>query len=130
MRSNGPARFNAVPPALSAPPCHTRSSTRPTPWTDIILVCGKCSRKLDGGYGPDREDTLRSTLNDALRARGKRRAVRIVETKCFGLCPKKAVVAVNASEPSRLLTIPRGSPGRRYPDQPLPPDRTGMLAID
>jgi hypothetical protein len=25
--------------------------TRPTPWKTIILLCGKCSSKLDGGYG-------------------------------------------------------------------------------
>ena len=83
--------------------------TRPTPWTRVILVCGKCSRKLDGGYGPKRKSSLRSALNDELRETGQRRQVRIVETKCFGLCPKKAVVALDATRPGRLLTIPRGT---------------------
>lgn len=82
--------------------------SRPTPWTTIILVCGKCSRKLDGGYGPDGDIALRSALKDELKERGYRRTVRIVETKCFGLCPKKAVVAVNTSAPGHLLIIPRG----------------------
>lgn len=83
--------------------------SRPTPWTTIILVCGKCSRKLDGGFGPDGDDSFRTAVKDELAERGQRRAVRIVETKCFGLCPKKAVVAVNASAPGQLLTIPRGT---------------------
>jgi hypothetical protein len=81
--------------------------SRPTPWTTIILVCGKCSRKLDGGYGPDGDIAFRSALKDELKERGYRHIVRIVETKCFGLCPKKAVVAVNASAPGNLLIIPR-----------------------
>ena len=81
----------------------------PTPWTTIILTCAKCSRKLDGGYGEKGRDTLRSNLNDELRATGRRRQVRVVETKCFGICPRKAVVAVNASQPDRLLEIPRGT---------------------
>lgn len=84
-------------------------SSRPTPWSTVILLCGKCSRKLDGGYGPKGTDTLRTTLKDALKEQGYRRAIRVAETKCFGLCPKRAVVALNATDPSRLLTIPRGT---------------------
>jgi hypothetical protein len=34
--------------------------TRPTPWKVITLLCVKCARKLDGGYGPKKADTLRS----------------------------------------------------------------------
>ena len=83
--------------------------SRPTPWTTIILVCGKCSRKLDGGYGRDGDTAFRSALKDELKQQGYRRNVRVIETKCFGLCPKKAVVAVNASAPAHLLTIPRGT---------------------
>ena len=40
--------------------------TRPTPWQSIILLCGKCARKLDGGYGPKKDATLRSALRMAL----------------------------------------------------------------
>ncbi len=83
--------------------------SRPTPWRTIILVCGKCSRKLDGGFGPDGDDSFRNALKDEVAERGDRRAVRIIETKCFGLCPKKAVVALNASAPDRILTISRGT---------------------
>jgi hypothetical protein len=35
---------------------------RPMPWKTIILLCGKCARKLDGGFGPKAKDMLRETL--------------------------------------------------------------------
>ena len=25
--------------------------TTPAPWRDMLLLCGKCSRKLGGGFG-------------------------------------------------------------------------------
>ena len=27
-------------------------------WSRAVLVCGKCSRKLDGGFGPDGDQPL------------------------------------------------------------------------
>lgn len=84
-------------------PIHSRR----TPWETVILLCGKCSRKLDGGFGPRAKDTLREALRAELSARGRRRQVRIIETRCMGICPKKAVTTVNASAPSRILTVPR-----------------------
>lgn len=83
---------------------------RPTPWQTVLLLCGKCARKMDGGYGPEKKQTLRSALRSELKAQGHSRSVRIIETRCMGLCPKKAVTALNASAPTRLLTIPRGTP--------------------
>lgn len=83
--------------------------SRPTPWRTVILVCGKCSRKLGGGFGPKQKVTLRSALKVELRDQGVGREVRIVETKCFGVCPRGAVVTLNASFPQRLLTISRGT---------------------
>jgi predicted metal-binding protein len=81
---------------------------RPTPWKTVILLCGKCSRKMDGGYGSKGKDTLRTVLRDALSVKGRRRDVRIIETKCMGVCPRKAVTALNARRPGRILTIPKG----------------------
>ena len=83
---------------------------RPTPWTTIILLCGKCARKLDGGYGPDRKATLRTALRVALKDAGHRRDVRIIETRCMWVCPKKAVTAVNASRPGNIFVVPAGTP--------------------
>jgi predicted metal-binding protein len=83
---------------------------RPTPWKTVILLCGKCTRKMDsGGYGPKGKDTLRTVLREAVRDKGHRRDVRIIETRCMGICPKKAVTALNAGHPEKILTIPRGT---------------------
>lgn len=65
---------------------------------------------MDGGYGHRKKDTLRGMLRGELKARGYGRGVRIVETRCMGLCPKKAVTALNACAPQRILAIPRGTP--------------------
>ena len=84
--------------------------TLPTPWQSIILLCGKCARKLDGGYGPEKDATLRSALRMALKEAGHRRDVRIIETRCMGICPKKAVTVVNASRPGIIFVIPVSTP--------------------
>jgi predicted metal-binding protein len=78
-----------------------------TPWKSVLLLCGKCARKMDGGYGPEGQDTLRTALRTALKEQGRRRDVRIIETKCLGLCPRKAVTALNASHPGEMLAVPR-----------------------
>jgi hypothetical protein len=54
--------------------------TCPTRWNTILLVCGKCTRKLDGGYGPNGKDTLKVALRSALQERGQRRQVQVIET--------------------------------------------------
>jgi len=83
--------------------------SRPTTWKTVILLCGKCARKMKGGYGSKGKDTLRTVLRGAIRVKGQRRDVRIIETRCMGICPKKAVTALNASHPDRILTIPKGA---------------------
>jgi predicted metal-binding protein len=82
---------------------------RPTPWKNVILLCGKCARKMDGGYGPKGKETLRTVLREAFRETGYRRDVRIIESRCMGICPKKGVTSMNASHPNRILTIPKGT---------------------
>jgi predicted metal-binding protein len=83
---------------------------RPTPWKTVILLCGKCARKMDGGgYGSKGRDTLRTILREAFGENGHRRDVKIIETRCMGICPKKAVTALNASRPGNILTIPKGT---------------------
>jgi len=83
--------------------------SRPTPWTNVILLCRKCSGKMKGGYGPERRQGLREVLRSALKAQGQGRRVRLVEVPCLGLCPKKAVAVVNAGAPGRILSVPKGA---------------------
>jgi predicted metal-binding protein len=64
---------------------------------------------MDGGYRPKRRDTLRTVLQDAFRSKGHRHDVRIIETRCVGICPRKAVTALNANRPGKILTIPKGT---------------------
>ncbi len=81
-----------------------------TPWREVVLVCSKCSKKLKGGFGPDDDETLARALKQALRSAGRRREVRVIETKCLGLCPKGAVTVLQAGAPDALLTV-AGSTG-------------------
>jgi predicted metal-binding protein len=84
-------------------------ASRPTPWKSLVLLCGKCARKLDGGFGPKGRDTLRSTMRQALKDSGRRRDVRIIETRCMGLCPKNAVTMVGSGDPGRIYAVPVGT---------------------
>jgi predicted metal-binding protein len=84
---------------------------RETPWREIIILCRKCDRKLDGGFGPKRRDSLKKLLREALREAGRRRQVRVMETSCLGICPKRGVTALQATRPGLLLVIPTGTPG-------------------
>ncbi len=78
-------------------------------WTGVVLVCGKCSKKIDGGFGADG----RTSLAKALRQRaGKGRKANhgVIETKCLKLCPKRAVAVVDAACPDRWLVVDAGEP--------------------
>jgi len=89
----------------------------PTPWQDIILVCRKCSKKLDGGFGPDGGEPLGRAVKQMLRQTGRRRSVRVIETKCLGLCPKGAVTLLRGSNPGEMLAVPAGTdPAVLFPE--------------
>ncbi len=60
------------------------------PFSDTVLVCGKCARKFKGAGKPVAKQ-LKALLKD--RGWGK---VRVVETKCFDLCPKRRQVLASA----------------------------------
>lgn len=87
-------------------------------WADVILVCRKCSRKLDGGFGPRGDQRFGKALRQALRqaepapmAPGgkRRRRSAVIEVGCFDLCPKKAVVVLRADRPGDWLLVPEGA---------------------
>jgi predicted metal-binding protein len=85
--------------------------TRAVPTEQILLICGKCTRKLKGGFGKKGKMSLRSVVKDRLKAIGRRGAVRVVETECLGLCPKRAVTVALGTRPWELLTVPAGGDG-------------------
>ena len=98
---------------------------RQASWRDLVILCRKCGGKLKGGFGDEGRDDLRSILRQALRQAGRRRDVRIIETGCLGVCPKRAVVVLRGSMPGQLLIVPQGQPAASVLDSlgiiPAPP---------
>jgi hypothetical protein len=42
-------------------------------WNEVVLVCRKCSKKLDGGFGADGDQKLAKVLRKAIGAKGRGR---------------------------------------------------------
>lgn len=88
-------------------------------WTDVVLVCRKCAKKLGDGFGPDSDQTLPKALRAAIAAREggtpmkkprrKGAGVAVIEVPCLDICPKNAVIVIPARRPGRWLSVPRGT---------------------
>ena len=76
-------------------------------WSDAVLVCGKCSRKLNGGFGPKSKTGLAKALRRHLGlSRGRKALAGVVEVKCLGVCPKGAVTVIDTAHPRQWLLVP------------------------
>ena len=76
-------------------------------WQGAILVCGKCSKKLGGGYGPKRKASLAKMLRKTLAlGKGRKAKLGVVETRCLGICPKHAVTMIDTRAPDRWHVVP------------------------
>ena len=70
-------------------------------WAQTILVCAKCSKKIGGGFGAKGKTSFAKALRQQVGAgKGRKAAVGIVEVKCLGICPKRAVTVVAARSDS------------------------------
>jgi predicted metal-binding protein len=79
-------------------------------WQGSVLVCGKCSNKLRGGFGDKGRTSLAKLLRETLGLKKGRKAERgVVEVKCLGVCPKNAVVMVDGAQPDRWMLVPVGA---------------------
>ncbi len=68
-------------------------------WRNVVLVCRKCSKKVDGGFGPDGDERLAKALRRHLSLRkGRKAAAGVVEVGCLGACPKGAVTVVDGAD--------------------------------
>jgi len=76
------------------------------PWRNVAMVCGKCSRKLKGGFGKKRKQDLAQVLKGALKEAGRRRELRVVEVGCLGLCPKRAITVATSAH---VMAIPEST---------------------
>ena len=75
-------------------------------WETAILVCAKCSKRLDGGFGKKGKQRLAKALKAYLGVRRFRKArVGVVEVKCLGVCPRGAVTVVNSADPTRWRLV-------------------------
>ena len=79
------------------------------PWDGVALVCRKCSKKLDGGFGPNGDLPLAKALRSGLKEQGRRRALRVVPVACLGLCPKRAVTVVGPGAPGHVMAVRAGT---------------------
>ena len=78
-------------------------------WSNAVLVCAKCSKKLDGGFGPKGRTPLAKALRKHLGLKkGRKGAAGIVEVKCLGVCPRGAVTVVNGAQSRDWLLVPEG----------------------
>lgn len=84
---------------------HIRSN-----WSSAVLVCGKCSKKLGGGFGPKGKLPLGKALRKHLGLKtGRKSAAGVVDVKCLGVCPRGAVTMVNAAASREWLIVPEGA---------------------
>ena len=78
-------------------------------WSNTLLVCRKCSKRLDGGFGPKGRTPLAKALRKHLGVKkGRKGALGIVEVKCLGVCPNGAVTVINGKAPGEWLLVKAG----------------------
>lgn len=78
-------------------------------WQGVVLVCGKCSRKIDGGFGAKGRTPLAKLLR-RIWGKGRKADRGVIETRCLKLCPKRAVAVVDTAHPDAWLVVPAGEP--------------------
>jgi len=78
-------------------------TVRPSWDAGLLVVCRKCD-----GY----TKSLRRDLREALKARGLAKRVRVVESTCLDVCPKRATTVVLATPTgSDVALIPNSDRG-------------------
>ena len=79
-------------------------------WSSAILVCGKCSKKLGGGFGAAGGTPLAKALRQAAGLKkGRKAAAGVVAVKCLGVCPKRAVTVIDGRNPGEWLIVRAGA---------------------
>lgn len=79
-------------------------------WPHAVLVCAKCSKKLDGGFGPKGRQPLGKALRKHLGLKkGRKATAGVIDTKCLGVCPRGVVTVVDRVGSREWLIVPAGS---------------------
>lgn len=87
-------------------------------WSGAVLVCGKCSKKLGGGFGEKgRTPFAKALKQEPGFGKGRKADVGVIETKCLGICPKRAVVVVDTRVPERWRIVAEGADVAQLADE-------------
>lgn len=88
-------------------------------WTDVVLVCRKCAKKLKGGFGPKGKTPLVEALREEIGAREKSRPMKkprrkgahvtVFEVPCLDVCPKGMAIVVPGGDPGRWRLVKPGA---------------------
>lgn len=77
-------------------------------WGKVVLVCTKCSKKLDGGFGGGDQPLAKALRRHLNLKNGPKARAGVVEVKCLDVCPKGAVVVVDSQRPTDWLLVRPG----------------------
>jgi len=73
-------------------------------WRGAILICGKCTRKLRGGFDRHGRTPLATALRKFIKAgKGRKAHIGIVETKCLQVCRRAAWWPSGAAGPAARI---------------------------
>jgi predicted metal-binding protein len=86
-------------------------------WTTTILVCGKCSKKIGGGFGPKGKTPLAKALKALGGGKKRKAAFGVIETRCLGVCPRDAVTVVDAAHPGLWTLVKAETPLHELADR-------------
>ena len=89
-------------------------------WNDALLVCGKCTKRVGGGFGPKRKTRL-AKLRRSRLGKGRKAPLGVVETKCLDVCPRNGVVVVDTRRPGEWRIVTPGSEVDDLTAQPCVP---------
>ena len=79
--------------------------------TTLVAICKKCGKKIGGGFGDGGGTSLAKALKKHLGLpKWKRSPVRIVETGCMKLCPKRAVAVATSHDARLVFVVPGATP--------------------
>lgn len=78
-------------------------------WDRTLLVCTKCSKKIDGGFGPKGKTALLKLLRIAF-GKGRKAQAGVLPVKCLGICPKNAVTIIDSRAPRTWMIVPVATP--------------------
>lgn len=80
-------------------------------WQSAVLICAKCSKRIDGGFGQGGGERLAKALRRFVggKAKGRKARAGIVEIGCQKICPKGAVVVIDGRRPGEWLLVRKGS---------------------